>query len=266
MVRAMARNLTATLRLDPIRHEEPSCKDYRDPQEVIRFEREVRLHRAFVEPYVITRLSNRVDGDYRVEGSGRQGHLVDIVDATGRHDACGCPDFLTNELGVCKHIAAVRRALHADRARWRALMELGAKPPQPTLTVDGTGGLALRAVGPRASRLAADLALAADSEGRLSPRDGYDATEEFALHTASRKTLLMETFYREQRRKHDILMDGDKPAGGAWNFDTENPSKYSVSMRAGYSVRTNSRRKGMLKPAPALSCLRTSRSCRRCSR
>jgi deoxyribodipyrimidine photolyase-related protein len=32
----------------------------------------------------------------------------------------------------------------------------------------------------------------------------------------------MEHFYREMRREHDILMEGDKPTGGAWNFDAEN--------------------------------------------
>ena len=32
----------------------------------------------------------------------------------------------------------------------------------------------------------------------------------------------MEHFYHEMRRTHDILMDGEKPVGGAWNFDIEN--------------------------------------------
>jgi deoxyribodipyrimidine photolyase-related protein len=32
----------------------------------------------------------------------------------------------------------------------------------------------------------------------------------------------MEHFYREMRREHQILMDGDQPEGGAWNFDSEN--------------------------------------------
>lgn len=48
------------------------------------------------------------------------------------------------------------------------------------------------------------------------------STTEFARHASGRKTLLMESFYREQRRRHGILMDGDQPAGGAWNFDAEN--------------------------------------------
>ena len=32
----------------------------------------------------------------------------------------------------------------------------------------------------------------------------------------------MENFYRAQRRRLDIMMDGDKPLGGAWNFDADN--------------------------------------------
>jgi len=46
--------------------------------------------------------------------------------------------------------------------------------------------------------------------------------EEFARHARGRKQLRMEFFYRELRRKHRVLMDGDEPAGGAWNFDAEN--------------------------------------------
>ena len=37
-----------------------------------------------------------------------------------------------------------------------------------------------------------------------------------------RKELRMEYFYREMRRETGILMDGDQPEGGRWNFDTEN--------------------------------------------
>ena len=32
----------------------------------------------------------------------------------------------------------------------------------------------------------------------------------------------MEYFYREMRKKYSILMDGDQPIGGKWNFDLEN--------------------------------------------
>jgi deoxyribodipyrimidine photolyase-related protein len=37
-----------------------------------------------------------------------------------------------------------------------------------------------------------------------------------------RKQFRMEFFYREMRRLTGLLMDGDQPVGGAWNFDSEN--------------------------------------------
>ena len=46
--------------------------------------------------------------------------------------------------------------------------------------------------------------------------------DEFATWAAGRKQLRMEFFYRDMRRKTGLLMDGDKPVGGAWNFDSEN--------------------------------------------
>ncbi len=35
----------------------------------------------------------------------------------------------------------------------------------------------------------------------------------------------MQHFYERQRRRLDLLMDGDRPAGGRWSFDTENRKK-----------------------------------------
>jgi deoxyribodipyrimidine photolyase-related protein len=36
------------------------------------------------------------------------------------------------------------------------------------------------------------------------------------------RRLRMEDFYRWQRTRLDVLMDGDEPAGGRWNFDEDN--------------------------------------------
>ncbi len=36
------------------------------------------------------------------------------------------------------------------------------------------------------------------------------------------KRLILEDFYRRARVAHDVLMDGDQPAGGKWNFDHDN--------------------------------------------
>ncbi|MEM9358046.1 MAG: cryptochrome/photolyase family protein [Pseudomonadota bacterium] len=53
--------------------------------------------------------------------------------------------------------------------------------------------------------------------------DRFIATRrEFVGWASGRKQLRMEYFYREMRKKTDLLMDGDKPVGGKWNFDSEN--------------------------------------------
>ncbi len=44
----------------------------------------------------------------------------------------------------------------------------------------------------------------------------------FAQWAKGRKSLLMETFYREGRKRFDVMMDGDEPAGNQWNFDKQN--------------------------------------------
>jgi len=53
--------------------------------------------------------------------------------------------------------------------------------------------------------------------------DRFIATkDEFAAWAKDRKQFRMEYFYREMRRKTGLLMDGDKPEGGQWNFDKDN--------------------------------------------
>ena len=48
------------------------------------------------------------------------------------------------------------------------------------------------------------------------------STAEFAAWAEGRKQFRMEWFYREMRRKTGLLMDGDQPAGGQWNYDHDN--------------------------------------------
>ena len=56
----------------------------------------------------------------------------------------------------------------------------------------------------------------------LQDRHFLCSRAEFAAHARGRKQLRMEYFYREMRRRHRVLMDGDQPAGGEWNYDAEN--------------------------------------------
>ena len=49
----------------------------------------------------------------------------------------------------------------------------------------------------------------------------WSATD-FNAWAGKRKGLLMESFYREGRKRFDVLMTGDQPEGGQWNFDKDN--------------------------------------------
>jgi deoxyribodipyrimidine photolyase-related protein len=44
----------------------------------------------------------------------------------------------------------------------------------------------------------------------------------FARWAAGKKQLRMEYFYRDMRRQTGLLMQGDSPQGGNWNYDSEN--------------------------------------------
>ncbi|MEM9739413.1 MAG: cryptochrome/photolyase family protein [Pseudomonadota bacterium] len=54
--------------------------------------------------------------------------------------------------------------------------------------------------------------------------------KDFADWAGGRKQLRMEYFYRDMRRKTGLLMDGDAPAGGLWNYDQENRKRLPKSI------------------------------------
>jgi deoxyribodipyrimidine photolyase-related protein len=58
----------------------------------------------------------------------------------------------------------------------------------------------------------------------LTPNNRFIWTEEAFVEWARsrKKRLLMEDFYREGRRRFNVLMVGNQPLGGRWNFDREN--------------------------------------------
>lgn len=61
---------------------------------------------------------------------------------------------------------------------------------------------------------------AQDSEHFLTER------QELGRFFSGKKRYLMESFYRSMRRKYNILMDGEKPVGGQWNYDQKNRQPY----------------------------------------
>ena len=63
-----------------------------------------------------------------------------------------------------------------------------------------------------------------DNDFFLTPRPLFTSWAE------GQKSFLMENFYRKQRTRFNILMEGKEPTGGSWNFDKDNrlppPKKY----------------------------------------
>ena len=54
----------------------------------------------------------------------------------------------------------------------------------------------------------------------------YASRNELADFFKGKKQLLMESFYRMMRKKHHVLVIGDQPLDGKWNFDHNNRNKY----------------------------------------
>lgn len=61
---------------------------------------------------------------------------------------------------------------------------------------------------------------------------------QFRDWASGRKSFVMEHFYRDMRRRTGLLMEGDQPAGGRWNFDHDNrkPAKPDLFMLPPYRV------------------------------
>jgi deoxyribodipyrimidine photolyase-related protein len=64
-------------------------------------------------------------------------------------------------------------------------------------------------------------------------RHFFATVRDFATHAQGRKQLRMEYFYREMRRTHRVLMDGDQPEGGQWNFDADNREAFDKKLGPG---------------------------------
>lgn len=136
-----------TLSLRPVRRATaPTCADYSDLEAVTRYEREVRVHRARTEAFEIE-VPPAIDGTWLVASEAGGRRKVDLVDRSGRHDGCDCPDFVSNELGTCKHLEAVRRAIAERPQLARAYAGLPYSATHPTITVSTDGGVQLRALG-----------------------------------------------------------------------------------------------------------------------
>ncbi|HXV93578.1 MAG TPA: cryptochrome/photolyase family protein, partial [Pseudonocardia sp.] len=127
-------------------------------------------------------------------------------------------------LSGVRHLAAELgdRAVHLRTATYReALERLG----RPVLVHEPTSHAAARFVARlRREGLVADVL---PTPTFALPR------AEFEAWAGERETFRMEDFYRAQRRRFDVLMEGGEPVGGRWNLDHDNrepPPKGAVTL------------------------------------
>ena len=89
-------------------------------------------------------------------------------------------------------------------------------------TIDQLRPQRVRVVEPGDFRVAQALREACPSIDVVTDTHFLCSIDDFRHHAEGRKQLRMEFFYREMRRRHQVLMDGKGPLGGEWNYDSEN--------------------------------------------
>ncbi|SDM34647.1 cryptochrome/photolyase family protein [Allokutzneria albata] len=76
------------------------------------------------------------------------------------------------------------------------------------------------------SHAAEDLVLALERDGLVAevlPTPGFALSrKDFADWAQGRERFVLEEFYRDQRRRFQVLVDAGEPLGGRWNYDADN--------------------------------------------
>jgi deoxyribodipyrimidine photolyase-related protein len=79
----------------------------------------------------------------------------------------------------------------------------------------------------RVERALVDVCASAGVPLRLLDDDHFLVSRaDFARWAGGARTMRMESFYREVRRRHGILLENGQPVGGQWNFDAENRASF----------------------------------------
>jgi deoxyribodipyrimidine photolyase-related protein len=127
-------------------------------------------------------------------------------------------------LSAMRHFAEELRA-----AGWRVLYtrlddpeNAGSIPGELLRRAAGTGAREVLATEPGEWRLIG-LLQELPLPVTLMPDDRFLCSrKDFDTWAEGRKALRMEYFYREMRRRTGLMMEGDAPAGGQWNYDHDN--------------------------------------------
>jgi deoxyribodipyrimidine photolyase-related protein len=131
-------------------------------------------------------------------------------------------------LAAMRHFAQAAR--HAGRKVYYTRLDdpanRGTLAAELDAAIDRLAPQALAMTAPGDARVLKDLRRVAAAHALpLAVHDDdhfFCTVRDFAAHARGRPRLRLETFYREMRRRHGVLMDGDEPAGGQWNFDADN--------------------------------------------
>ncbi len=83
-------------------------------------------------------------------------------------------------------------------------------------------------------------------------RHFFSSVREFAAHAKGRKSLRLEYFYREQRKRHQVLMQDDEPVGGQWNFDADNREAFGAAGPGSVPARASFERDALTREVIAL--------------
>lgn len=131
-------------------------------------------------------------------------------------------------------LSAMRHFAAELKAAGRVVDYVSLDDPENTHTFEGEIERAIRRhrstrlvfTRPGEHRVLAEITRAAAHAGcnaeMLEDNHFLTTPAQFAAWAKGRKSLTMEYFYREQRRRLGYLMEGDGPLGGEWNYDKDN--------------------------------------------
>ncbi len=168
-----------------------------------------------------------------------------LIRSLGPEDAVLMMEVTAESRHVPSHVQRTVLFLSAMRHFAEALIQRGLgvryvrlEDPENTGTFEGEVGRAaadlqpseILCTQPGEWRVLAMLVRVSDALGiplRILPDEHFLTTpEEFGAFAEGRRSLTMEFFYRQQRRRTGFLMEGKgksaKPTGGVWNFDKKN--------------------------------------------
>lgn len=163
-----------------------------------------------------------------------------LTGADPRHDLVWMAEVREESTHVWSHKARITLFLSAMRhfrdelldKGWRVeYREIDKRPStlagELKSAIDQLRPQRVRIVEPGDYRVAESLRQACPGLDVVTDTHFLSTLDEFRAHAKGRKQLRLEFFYREMRRRHNVLMEADgQPVGGEWNYDAENRGSF----------------------------------------